>query len=108
MDFNEYQKLAQRTSADKDPVDKIHNGCLGLCGEAGECIDILKKYMHQGHPLDKDKLIDEISDVLWYVAELSTGLGVPMGDIAQHNIEKLQSRYPDGFDVIRSIWRDIE
>lgn len=112
MTLNEYQRLAQRTSnidnglfatvADK----KIDNGILGLAGEGGECADIWKKYLHQGHPLDREKLIKEAGDVLWYVAELAAGLGLTLEEIATRNIEKLRKRYPEGFAAERSIHRE--
>jgi NTP pyrophosphatase (non-canonical NTP hydrolase) len=107
MNFNEYQRLAQRTSSKKNSViDKVLNGLMGLNGEAGECIDIFKKYFYQGHELDKEKLIDELGDVLWYIAETCTGIGVTMEEVAKRNIEKLRKRYPDGFEVERSVNRD--
>lgn len=107
MNFNEYQMLAQRTANPAHSgLDKITNGCMGLNGEAGECIDLLKKHMFQGHALDVEKLIDECSDVLWYVAELATGIGVTLDSIARHNIDKLRKRYPDGFSADRSINRE--
>lgn len=105
MTLNEYQKAADRTSGDLSPWDKIRNGCYGLNGEAGECIDILKKVEFQGHAFDPVKLVDELGDVLWYVAQTATGLGIALEDVAQHNVEKLKKRYPDGFDAERSIHR---
>lgn len=107
MHFYEYQTAAQRT-ANKSAYDieKIMNGCLGLAGESGECCDILKKNMFQGHKLDEDHLIEELGDVLWYCAELATGLGVSLDEVAKRNIEKLKERYPEGFDPERSIHRD--
>ncbi len=105
MNFNEYQKLAQRTSNSKTPSGKIENGCLGLAGESGECCDLLKKYLFQGHELEKQRLTEELGDVLWYAAELASGLGMTLSDIAEANIKKLKSRYPDGFDVSRSLNR---
>jgi NTP pyrophosphatase (non-canonical NTP hydrolase) len=105
MTFDDYQRQAQRTSNTIGMNAKIENGCMGLCGEAGECMDILKKHKYQGHDLDRDKLIDEAGDVMWYLAELATGLGVSLDDIAQHNIDKLWCRFPEGFDSIRSIRR---
>lgn len=106
MDFNQYQELAQRTSNGKDKYEKIENGCMGMCGEAGEAIDILKKHKHQGHQLDVEKLIDEAGDCLWYIAELASGLGVTLEGLAQHNIAKLRKRYPNGFESGRSINRE--
>lgn len=106
MDFREYQKLAQRTSNTKWYMDKLECGLMGLNGEAGECIDILKKSKFQGHVLDKAKIIDELGDVLWYIAEAAEGLEVTLEDIAKHNVEKLKARYPDGFSSEKSINRE--
>ena len=107
MTMNEYQQLAQRTcNITRTASSKIENGCMGLCGEAGECIDLLKKYFYQGHELDREKMIEELGDVLWYCAELAEGLGVTLGEVAQRNVEKLRRRYPEGFDPERSRNRD--
>lgn len=104
--LTEYQRLAQRTNIASDAFGKIHNGALGLCGESGEVIDLLKKHIFQGHELDKERMIEEVGDCLWYIAELATGLGVSLDEVAHRNIEKLKRRYPDGFDPERSIHRD--
>lgn len=63
MHLNDYQMLAQRTS----PIghDRILNGVMGMAGEAGECVDHLKKSMFQGHELDREKLKKELGDVMW-------------------------------------------
>lgn len=106
MELNEYQHLAQRTASKTIPAkDHICNGVMGLNGEAGECIDIVKKHLYQGHPLDADKLLDELGDVLWYIAETAAGFGMTLNDIAEHNIEKLKKRYPEGFTANNSINR---
>lgn len=102
MTLNEYQMAAQRTSAGENKLD---NGCLGLAGESGECCDILKKHRFQGHELDVNHLIEELGDVMWYVAEAAAGLGVTLEDVAKRNVEKLELRYPSGFDAQRSIHR---
>lgn len=106
MEMIEYQKLA-RTTENKtlSDFDRIRNGCYGLCGESGECIDLLKKHEFQGHELDKEKLIDELGDVLWYISQTAAGLGITMEDIARHNISKLKKRYPGGFEANKSINR---
>ena len=105
MVLNEYQELAQRTSNTKTRSDKIENGLLGLFGEGGECADIFKKYMFQGHEFDRDHMLKEAGDILWYVAELVSGLGTTLELVAQMNIDKLQARYPDGFDPDKSMNR---
>lgn len=104
----EYQKLAMRTASDLDTYGLILNGVMGLNGEAGECIDVVKKHLFQGHELDKEKLIDELSDVLWYAAITCEGLCVSLDDVMKHNVEKLKKRYPDGFSAERSIHREDE
>ena len=105
MTLNDYQKAAERTSGNLTSWDKVRNGCYGLNGEAGECIDILKKTEFQGHAFDPMKMVDELGDVLWYVAQLATGLGVTLEYVAQHNVDKLKKRYPEGFDPDRSVHR---
>lgn len=105
MNGKEYQIAAMRTASAKDNDKLILNGVMGLNGESGECIDIVKKHMFQGHELNKKKLVDELGDVLWYVAITCEGLGVSMDDVMKHNVEKLMKRYPDGFDKERSIHR---
>ena len=102
MELNEYQKLAQRTANDQTKWGKIENGCLGLAGEAGECCDLLKKYLFQGHELDEERMAEELGDVLWYCAELAAGLGLTLEEVARRNVEKLKRRYPEGFDAERS------
>ena len=107
MNFNEYQILAQKTSNTEGGLQKITNGIMGLVGESGECIDLLKKAEFQGHPMEYGQIKDELSDVLWYCAELATGLGLSLEEVAEHNIKKLKRRYPEGyFSVARSVYRD--
>ena len=107
MTINEYQKLARTTlNPDLDQKDVLINGVMGLCGESGEVIDIVKKWLAQGHELDREKLTKELGDVAWYLAETATALDLNLEDIFQANIDKLKKRYPEGFDAQRSIHRD--
>jgi len=106
MDFNQYQKHALRTCGVSEPTKRILNGVMGLAGESGECIDLMKKHLFQGHELNREKLKDELGDVLWYIAVCADGLGLEMEDIAKHNVDKLKKRYPEGFDAHRSINRE--
>lgn len=91
---------------DLDNKDVLINGVMGLCGESGEAIDLVKKWLAQGHELDKDKLIKEIGDVAWYIAEIATALGVTLEEVLEKNIEKLKKRYPDGFSYADSLNRE--
>ena len=53
-----------------DKKDTLINGVMGLCGESGEVIDIVKKHLAQGHELDKDRILGELGDIAWYLAEV--------------------------------------
>ena len=116
MTPNEYQQAALRTEGWLDfPIlpkyfwiKRLENGLMGMCGESGEAIDILKKYMFQGHELDKEHLAKEIGDVLWYAAVSAHALGYSLEDIMQMNIDKLKARYPDGFKVENSVHRVVD
>ena len=107
MTINEYQTLAMTTlNPALDKKDVLINGVMGLCGESGEAIDIVKKWLAQGHELDKGKLAKELGDIAWYLAETATALDLQLEDIFAANIEKLKKRYPEGFAVERSIHRE--
>ena len=107
MTINEYQTLAMTTlNPALDKKDILINGVMGLCGEAGEAIDLVKKHLAQGHPLDREKLIGELGDIAWYLAETATVLGVDLEEVLARNIEKLKKRYPEGFAAERSLDRE--
>ena len=107
MKINEYQQLAMRTlNKDLSKKDVLINGVIGLCGEAGEAIDIVKKYLAQGHELDKEKLIKELGDVAWYLAETAYALDTDLETVFNLNFEKLKRRYPEGFEKEKSISRN--
>lgn len=107
MTINEYQ---QRAMASLNPElkgrDVLINSVMGLCGESGEAIDIVKKGLAQGHPLDREHLAKELGDVAWYLAEAATALDLDLEDILRANLEKLERRYPDGFSTEKSVGRD--
>jgi len=106
MTINEYQRLAMTTlNPALSKKDVLINGVMGLCGESGEAIDIVKKWLAQGHELDKEKLAKELGDICWYLAETATALDLSLEDIMSANIDKLKKRYPEGFDADRSIHR---
>ena len=120
MTPNEYQQEALRTDSLKwNPIysvtiadrvkynnmERLQQGLMGLCGEAGEAIDIMKKTMFQGHDLDSEHMARELGDVAWYLAISADALGYSLEQILQMNIDKLRARYPDGFDSERSVNR---
>ena len=106
MTINEYQAQAMTTLNPRlSRKDVLINSVMGLCGESGEAIDLVKKWLAQGHELDREKLAKELGDIAWYLAETAYALDIPLEDILRANIDKLKKRYPDGFDSQRSINR---
>lgn len=103
MTVNEYQRQAMATlNPALDKKDVLINSVMGLCGEAGEAIDIVKKWLAQGHELDKERLARELGDVAWYLAEAAAALDMSLEQILQGNLDKLKARYPEGFSTERS------
>ena len=114
MTGNEYQKLAMRTNDGKaterlefhveanrgiKDVGGLLNGCLGLAGEAGELLDMFKKWIFHSKVLDRDHAKKELGDVMWYVAMICYSMGWELDEILQMNVDKLKARYPEGFDT---------
>ena len=105
MTLSEYQQLAARTiCSDLTPLGQLRHGLFGLCGEVGEVHSLFQKE-YQGHKLDKEHLVKELGDCLWMIAEICTATEVDLDDVAQINIDKLKARYPEGFEVNKSLNR---
>jgi NTP pyrophosphatase (non-canonical NTP hydrolase) len=101
--MNEYQKMAERTSgAGQSGERRQVIAALGLAGEAGEFANMIKKLTAHGHDIPAEDLVDELGDVLWYLSEAATASGLDLNHIALKNIDKLRTRYPDGFSEERS------
>ena len=98
MNFNEYQKKSRRTA--KYPEKNFIYPTLGLAGEAGEVAEKVKKVIRDKEgKLDSETITDiglELGDVLWYLSQLATELGLSLDDIAERNISKLYSRLQRG------------
>ncbi len=99
MSFTEYQREAVSTAVYPDSM-KISYPTMGLCGEAGEIANKVKKiFRDKDGRLDditREKLRGELGDALWYLAVLSNDLGLNLGDVARSNISKLQGRKERG------------
>ncbi|MFD0896938.1 nucleoside triphosphate pyrophosphohydrolase family protein [Loigolactobacillus binensis] len=91
MEFNDYQKLANRTLLGNEQV--LTNCALGLASESGEVIDLIKKYTFNGEDLDQDELVKEMGDVLWYLSQVAEWANIPFEEVAKQNITKLNARY---------------
>ena len=106
LTLSNYQKLASRTAgAGGDGERRLLIAALGLAGEAGEFANLVKKLTAHGHEISAGALADELGDVLWYLAEAATAIGVDLDEIGRGNVEKLRQRYPEGFSSERSINR---
>ena len=103
----DYDKVGSRMTHSEKMVDLQHAG-MGLVTESAEFVDMLKKHLYYGKPLDEVNLKEEISDLLWYSALALRALGSDFESVMQTNIAKLKARYPDKFTEEKAITRDLE
>ena len=87
-------------------IERLLTAAVGISAEGGEFTEIVKKMVFQGKPWNEDNrehLIIELGDVLWYVAQACMALDVPFDDVVRGNVKKLEKRYPGGsFSVEKS------
>lgn len=118
MNIEKFQELSKRTMPNQVPsslsggnvgqsltVTSLANYALGLSGESGEVVDLIKKHVFHGHSLDKDKIVKELGDVMHYVAGIATLLEIELPEVLEGNIDKLKKRFPEGFSESASIAR---
>ena len=109
MEIKEYQKRSTRTlNKELFTKEQLMNMALGISGESGEIADIFKKVLFQGHDLKIEDVIGELGDVMFYIVNLCTLLEIDIRFVLEYNVDKLQKRYPEGFDSNRSINRGNE
>lgn len=107
-----YQELASRTECDQlraldrmcrfrlsnnsvDPTTvRLNHAVLGMVGEVGELAGAVEKHVYYGQDLDRTNLLEEVGDVLWYVALLCNAMQFDLEKVMERNIEKLRKRYP--------------
>ena len=93
----------QELEGQEFPSERLLTASVGMCAEAGEFTEVVKKIVFQGKPVNEDNLFHlkrELGDIMWYVMQACMGLGTDLNEIIEMNVEKLASRYPDGaFDV---------
>ena len=101
-----YYDFGQRLAVLNDqgfPTERLLTAAVGMCAEAGEFTEVVKKIVFQGKPVNEDNLFHlkrELGDIMWYVMQACMGLGVSLDEVVEMNVEKLVSRYPEGaFDV---------
>lgn len=105
MNLKDYQAFAARgilpATLEREPIIGF---ALGLAGEAGEVVDDVKKKYFHGRDIEATHTVEELGDVMWYVANIATQMGVPLEDILESNMHKLCNRYP----VVYGEYRDIK
>jgi NTP pyrophosphatase (non-canonical NTP hydrolase) len=101
-----YYDFGQRLAVLNDqgfPTERLLTAAVGMCAEAGEFTEVVKKIVFQGKPVNEDNLFHlkrELGDIMWYVMQACMSLGVSLDEVVEMNVEKLLSRYPEGaFDV---------
>ena len=105
MTGNEYQKLASRTiRADMTRAEKEFHALHGMVAEVGELHGIYQK-RYQGHEDTEEHRMKEVGDLIWFVAEYCTANGWNLEDVMRMNIDKLEKRFPYGFDPEKSLHR---
>lgn len=97
--------VASRMNKSLNVRNALTNYAMGLSGEAGEVVDLIKKHMFHGHPLDVATLVDELGDVMFYLQALCNVAGVDLVEVLLCNIRKLTTRYPAGFSNEASLTR---
>jgi NTP pyrophosphatase (non-canonical NTP hydrolase) len=99
-ELDAYQSAAARTvNPSLDDQQRLLDAAAGLAEEAGEALSHVRKHVMQGRHLDRDALAKELGDALWCLAVAARCIGVPLSEIASRNLQKLQERHPNGFDV---------
>ncbi len=95
MKISEYQEFCAKgilpATLEREPMVDF---ALGLAGESGEVVDDIKKKYFHGRTIDPDHTIEELGDVMWYVANIATQLGVTLDEVIERNADKLRVRYP--------------
>ena len=105
MKANEYQKLASRTINNCLTEEGQEKHALhGMVGEIGELHSLYQK-KYQGHEFDAVHAKKELGDLMWFIAEYCTAKGWNLEDVMQLNIDKLKARFPEGFDIEKSLHR---
>ena len=124
IDFNRYEEFVAAVTSDCSTnfvdfadrigeldreganIERLLTSGVGINAEGGEFLEIIKKMVFQGKPWNEDNrehLIIELGDIMWYVAQACMALEVSFDDVVETNVNKLKKRYPGGeFDVFKS------
>tara|TARA_A100001234_G_scaffold93358_1_gene82308 strand:- start:1102 stop:1506 length:405 start_codon:yes stop_codon:yes gene_type:complete len=124
IDFNRYEEFVSAVTSDASTnfvdfadrigeldreganIERLLTAGVGINAEGGEFLEIVKKMVFQGKPWNEDNrehLIIELGDILWYVAQATMALGISFDEVIETNVKKLEKRYPGGsFEIRRS------
>lgn len=104
-DLMDYGPVIERLS-NITTIRMLHSA-MGLCTEAGEFMDMIKKHVLYGKPLDFVNAKEELGDSMWYIALALDEMKATFGEIKERNIEKLRARYPNKFTEHDALNRDL-
>lgn len=115
MSPDEYQEAAIRSESDSpglfermEIVNREVHACMGIQTEAGELCDVYKKYLFYNKPIDRTNVIEEMGDLLWYMALLADSVGTSLEECMIRNIAKLRARYPEKFTEKKAQERNLD
>lgn len=108
MHRTDYGILGAQTVELRTSLSDFDHGALGCATEAGELVDILKRYRYYQKEVDWLHVVEEAGDMLWYIAVLARAANVPLEQIAERNLAKLMARYPNKFSNEAALNRDLE
>ena len=102
-DHEAFVYRVQELEGQRFPSERLLTASVGMCAEAGEFTEVVKKIVFQGKPVTEENLFHlkrELGDIMWYVAQACMGLDTTIDEVIEMNVDKLKSRYPGGeFDV---------
>ena len=102
-DYESFIARLEDLENEEFPTERLLTAAVGMCAEAGEFTEVVKKIIFQGKPVNEENMFHlkrELGDIMWYVAQACMGLNVSFNEIVEMNVEKLVARYPGGeFDV---------
>ena len=102
-DYPSFAARLYELEEQKFSTERLLTASVGMCAEAGEFTEVVKKIIFQGKPVNEDNLFHmkrELGDIMWYMMQACMGLETCLDEIIEMNVEKLSSRYPDGaFDI---------
>lgn len=100
--------MEMKSRFNEEETIRLLHGAIGMVTESSETLDVLKKHLFYGKPLDKTNIFEELGDTFWYISIICDVMGFKMEDIMETNINKLKKRYPEKFTEKDAIIRDLD